>query len=33
MNGTYGPAAESARKFAATLREALGIPVKLGTSA
>jgi putative pre-16S rRNA nuclease len=28
MNGTYGPAAESARKFAATLREALGIPVK-----
>jgi putative Holliday junction resolvase len=27
MNGTYGPAAESARKFAATLREALGIPV------
>jgi putative Holliday junction resolvase len=28
MNGTYGPAAESARKFAATLREALGIPIK-----
>src|SRR5208283_2952477 len=28
MNGTYGPAAESARKFAATLRDALGIPVK-----
>jgi len=28
MNGTYGPAAESARKFAAALREALGIPVK-----
>ena len=28
MNGTYGPAAESARKFAATLREALGLPVK-----
>jgi putative Holliday junction resolvase len=28
MNGTYGPAAESARKFAATLREALGLPIK-----
>ena len=28
MNGTYGPAAESARQFAAVLREALGIPVK-----
>ena len=28
MNGTYGPAAESARKFAETLREALGLPVK-----
>jgi putative Holliday junction resolvase len=28
MNGTYGPAAESARNFAATLRDALGIPVK-----
>jgi putative Holliday junction resolvase len=28
MNGTYGPAAESARKFAATLKEALGLPVK-----
>lgn len=28
MNGTYGPAAESARQFAATLKEALGIPVK-----
>jgi len=28
MNGTYGPAAESARKFAAALREALGLPVK-----
>ncbi len=28
MNGTYGPAAESAQKFAATLRGALGIPVK-----
>jgi putative Holliday junction resolvase len=28
MNGTYGPAAESARNFAATLREALGLPVK-----
>jgi putative Holliday junction resolvase len=27
MNGTYGPAAESAREFAAVLREALGIPV------
>ena len=28
MNGSYGPAAESAQKFAATVREALGIPVK-----
>jgi putative Holliday junction resolvase len=28
MNGTYGPAAESARKFAATLRETLSLPVK-----
>ena len=28
MNGTYGPAAESARQFAAALREALGLPVK-----
>ena len=28
MNGTYGPAADSARKFAAILREALAIPVK-----
>jgi putative Holliday junction resolvase len=28
MNGTYGPAAESARQFAAALKEALGIPVK-----
>jgi putative Holliday junction resolvase len=28
MNGTYGPAAESARAFAAMLRETLGIPVK-----
>jgi putative Holliday junction resolvase len=28
MNGSYGPAAESAQKFAATLREALGLPVK-----
>lgn len=28
MNGTYGPAADSARQFAAALREALGIPVK-----
>jgi len=28
MNGTYGPAAESARKFAEALREALGLPVK-----
>jgi len=27
MNGTYGPSAESALKFAATLREALGVPV------
>ena len=28
MNGTCGPAAESALQFAAMLREALGIPVK-----
>ena len=28
MNGTYGPAAEAAGQFAATLREALGVPVK-----
>jgi putative Holliday junction resolvase len=28
MNGTCGPAAESALQFAATLREALGLPVK-----
>jgi putative Holliday junction resolvase len=29
MNGTYGPAAESARKFAAVLTESLGLPVKM----
>ncbi|MGD1083659.1 MAG: Holliday junction resolvase RuvX [Verrucomicrobiota bacterium] len=29
MNGTYGPAAEAARKFAASLEHALGLPVKL----
>jgi putative Holliday junction resolvase len=28
MNGTYGPAAESARKFAAAVGAALGVPVK-----
>ncbi len=28
MNGTYGPAAESARQFAETLTQTLGIPVK-----
>lgn len=28
MNGTYGPAAESARGFAVALKEAIGLPVK-----
>jgi putative Holliday junction resolvase len=29
MNGTYGPAAEVARKFAAALEHALALPVKM----
>jgi putative Holliday junction resolvase len=29
MNGTYGPAAEAARNFAAALDKALGLPVKM----
>jgi putative holliday junction resolvase len=29
MNGTYGPAAESARQFAAEVEKAVGLPIKM----
>ncbi|MGA3180441.1 MAG: Holliday junction resolvase RuvX [Verrucomicrobiota bacterium] len=29
MNGTHGPAADAARKFAAAVEQALGLPVKM----